>query len=73
MLVLFHNRSAYLCLVLCVVYSSIQKFKIITIIKTIIFITLKFIVSILPYYLDYLTALEHVHNYTDNYSRTPII
>ena len=40
----------------CVVYSSIQKFTIITIMKTAIFITIIFI-SILSNYLNYRTAL----------------
>ena len=41
----------------CVVYSSIQKFTIITIMKTAIFITIIFVISILSNYLNYRTAL----------------
>ena len=41
----------------CVVYSSIQKFTIITIMKTAIFITIIFVISILSNYLNYCTAL----------------
>ena len=57
MLVLFCNCSAYYCLVLWIIYGSIQKFTIVKIIKTVIFITIKFSVLILSYYLDYCTAL----------------
>ena len=57
----------------CVVYSSIQKFTIITIMKTAIFITLIFVILILSNYLNYRTALicyysmckVHCSNYTD--------
>ena len=45
-------------------YSSIQKFTIIAIIKTVIFITIKFSVSILSYYLDYCTALTQMYVHT---------
>ena len=41
----------------CVVYSSILKFTIITIMKTAIFITIIFVISILSNYLNYRTAL----------------
>ena len=44
----------------CVVYSSIQKFTIITIMKTAIFITIIFLISILSNYLNYRTALVHM-------------
>ena len=37
-------------------YSSIQKFTIITIINTVVFITITFIISILSSYLNYRTA-----------------
>ena len=42
----------------CVVYSSIQKFTIITIMKIAIFIMIIFVISILSNYLNYRTALE---------------
>ena len=46
----------------CVVYSSIQKFTIITILKTAIFITIIFVISILSNYLNYRTALSAEKN-----------
>ena len=51
----------YTCM-FCVVYSSIQKFTIITIMKTAIFITIIFVISILSNYLNYRTALGHTLN-----------
>ena len=44
----------------CIVYSSIQKFTIITIMKTTIFILIIFVISILSNYLNYRTALVYM-------------
>ena len=61
----------------CVVYSSIQKFTIITIMKTAIFITIIFVISILSNYLNYRTALVplvyHSSNTTVSISFTPVV
>ena len=52
-------------------WHNIPKFTIITIIKTVIFITIKFSVSILSYYLDYCTALSITTIYLDRSILSP--